>query len=790
MTITAAPTERVFGAALRRTEDPKFLTGSGTYVDDIVLPGMQYIAILRSPHAHARIQHIDVETARRAPGVTRVFTGQELVDLGVGTVPCGWILPDMVIPPHTPLAVDVVRFQGDGVAAVVADTRAAAEDALELIDVGYEVLPAVVDAEKAAQPGAAVVHQDAPDNKSFTWTVAGGDVEAAMRAADRVVKQRLVNQRLIPNAMETRAVVAQFQPYTKELTIWTGTQIPHLVRLLTSLVTGHPEQNIRVISPDVGGAFGSKLYLYPEELIVAAIAKVTGIPVKWIPSRSEDYLATTHGRDHIDYAEFGVMNDGTITAVRVTTYANLGAYLSTFAPGIPTVLFALMLSGVYRIPNIQCTVYGMLTNTTMVDAYRGAGRPEATYLVERMVDRVAGELGMDPADVRRKNFIPSDAFPADVATGVTYDSGDYLTAFEKALAAIDYRGFRHRQEEARRQGRYLGIGLSSYVEICGMAPSQVLGAVGGGAGGWESADVRVHPTGTVTVLSGACWHGQGHDTGFAQIVADELGVAVADVEVVHGDTGRIQFGIGTFGSRSAAVGGIAMYNSLQKIKAKACKIAAHLLEAREEDVVYENGKAFVKGSPQHAKTLADISLAAYLAHNYPPDLEPGLEATSFYDPSNFTWPFGTHVCTVEADPDTGEIRIQKYQAIDDCGRVINPLLKDGQVHGGIAQGIGQALYEGAIYSPEGQLLTGSMADYGVPTIGELPRYDTDETVTPSPVNPLGIKGIGEAGTIGSAPCVVNAVIDALKPLGVTHIDMPLTPETVWRAISGAQGGKS
>lgn len=786
MVVKTAPLGSAFGASVRRKEDPRFITGTGNYVDDVVLPGMQYVAILRSPHAHASIRSINAEAARALPGVTAVFTGKDFEAMGVANVPCGWNLPDLVIPPHPPLAFETVRFHGDAVAAVVATTRSGAEDALEAIEVDYEILPAVVDAEAAAQPGAPVVHADAPDNKSFTWSMSGGDVEQAFSEADRIVKQRFVNQRLIPNAMETRAVVVQYQRYTEEMTVWTSSQIPHLVRLLLSLVTGHSEQNIRVIAPDVGGAFGSKLYLYAEEMIMAVIAKEVGVPLKWVADRSEDYLATTHGRDHIDYAEFAVKSDGTITGVKVITYANMGAYLSTFAPGIPTILFALMLSGVYEIPNIACTVYGMLTNTTMVDAYRGAGRPEASYVVERMVDLIAGELGLDPADVRRRNFIKADRFPAAMATGVTYDSGDYLTAFDKAVGLIDYDGFRREQAAARREGRYLGIGLCSYIEICGLAPSQVLGAVGGGAGGWESADVRVHPTGKVTVLSGACWHGQGHDTGFAQIVADELGVSMDDVDIVHGDTGKMQFGIGTFGSRSAVVGGIAMYLSLQKIKDKARKIGAHLLEANEEDVVYENGKTFVKGAPEHAKTLADISLAAYLAHNYPADLEPGLEATSFYDPSNFTWPFGTHVCTVEVDADTGRVSILRYVAVDDCGRVINPMLKDGQVHGGIAQGIAQALYEEGVYNPDGQLLTGSMVNYGIPTAGELPYYETDETVTPSPVNPLGIKGIGEAGTVASTPCVVNAVMDALKPLGVTHIDMPLIPERVWQAMASGR----
>ncbi len=790
MAVKTAPTARAFGAAIRRLEDPRFITGNANYVDDVALPGMQYVAILRSPHGHARINGIDVERALVHPGVTHVFTGKDLEAAGIGNVPCGWILPDMVVPPHTPLAIDKVRFQGDAVAAVVADTQANAEDALETIEVDYEPLPAVVDAEAAAREGAPVVHEEAPDNHSFTWTVSGGDVDTAFSNAHTIVKQRLINQRLIPNAMETRGIVVQHQPFSKELTIWTGTQIPHLVRLLLALVTGYNEQQIRVISPDVGGAFGSKLYLYPEEIIMTFIGMQVDTPVKWMPPRSEDYQSTTHGRDHIEYVEMALSADGKITGLKVKSYANLGAYLSTFAPGIPTILFGLMLSGTYDIPAVECTVHGMLTNTTMVDAYRGAGRPEATYIIERMVDIAAFDLGMDPLEIRRKNFLLKEEFPRDVVTGVTYDSGDYGPTLDKAIQSVDYEGLRAQQREAAGQGRYIGIGVSSYVEICGMAPSQVLGAVGGGAGGWESAIVRVHPTGKVTLLSGACWHGQGHDTGFAQIVGDELGISPEDVEVIHGDTGRVQFGIGTFGSRSAAVGGIAAYNSLQKVKEKARKIAAHMLEANEEDVVYEDGRCFVKGAPDQAKSLSDIALAAYLAHNYPADLEPGLEATSFYDPSNFTWPFGTHISMVEIEADTGKVKVLKYLAVDDCGRVINPLLKDGQVHGGIAQGIGQALYEGAVYSDEGQLLTGSMIDYGIPTIGELPMYQTDETVTPSPVNPLGIKGIGEAGTIASTPCIVNAVMDALKPLGVRHIDMPLTPERVWQAISTAKGGQS
>jgi carbon-monoxide dehydrogenase large subunit len=777
------------GEAVRRREDPRFITGTGMYVDDVQLIGMAYLAVLRSPLGHARIRSIDVEGARSAPGVLAVFTGKDLVEGGIGDVPCGWSLPDLKVPKHPPLAVDTVRFQGDSVAAVVADSRAHAEDALEAIAIDYEELPVVVDAEGAIAAGAPQIHPDIPNNVCFTWRVAGGDVTRAFAEADRVLSQRMINQRLIPTAMETRGVVAQYVRATEDLTIWTSTQIPHIVRLLLALTLGHPEGHIRVIAPDVGGAFGSKLYLYPEEIIAAFVAKqLPGVPINWTPSRSEDFQTTTHGRDHVENVEFSVMNDGTITGVRVHTVANLGAYLSTFAPGIPTILFGLMLSGVYQIPNIDCEVIGAVTNTVMVDAYRGAGRPEAIYLIERMVDIVADELGMDPADVRRKNFIPAEAFPYATPTGVIYDSGNYAPALDKALEVFGYEELLREQEAARAAGRLFGIGMASYVEICGMAPSKVLGAVGGGVGGWETAEVRVHPTGKVTVYSGACWHGQGLDTGFAQIVSSELGIPMADIEVVHGDTEKVASGVGTFGSRSMAVGGVAVFKSTEKVKEKVRKIAAHLLEADVEDVVYEDGKAFVRGVPDRAKTFGEVALMAYIAHNYPSDLEPGLSESTYYDPSNFTWPFGTHICALEIDRETGIVNILKYLAVDDCGQVINPLLKNGQVHGGIAQGIAQALYEQCIYSEDGALLTGNMVDYAIPGAGELPLYTTEETRTPSPVNPLGVKGIGEAGTIASTPTVVNAVIDALSPLGIRHLDMPLTPETLWRAIR--EGGQA
>jgi carbon-monoxide dehydrogenase large subunit len=771
------------GSRIKRREDPRLIMGRGTYVDDIQLPRMTYAAILRSPYAHARILSINVDKAKALPGVVAVMTG---ADLQGKNVPCGWTLPDIKVAPHPALAVGKARYTGDAVAVVVAEERYIARDALDLIEVEFEPLPVVVDAEQAIQPGAPQLHEEVPNNTTFVWKVAGGDIDKAFREAEVVVKERIVNQRLIPNAIEPRGMVAQYNPGSGELTLWTATQIPHLVRLLLSMVIGHPEHKIRVIAPEVGGGFGSKLYLYPEEVIIATLAKTTGRPVKWIEERRENYVATTHGRDQVQYVEVAAMRDGTITGLRVKSIANMGAYLSTFAPGIPTILFGLMLAGNYRIPNIACEVIGVHTNTTLVDAYRGAGRPEATYLVERAVDLTARELGMDPAEIRRRNFVAASAFPHTTATGVTYDSGNYQPTLDKALDIAGYQQLRREQAQLRQQGKYLGIGVTTYVEICGMAPSQVLGAVGAGAGGWESATVRVHPTGKVTVYSGASSHGQGHETAFAQIVGDGLGVPFADVEVVHGDTAQVQFGIGTFGSRSAAVGGMAAVMSVKKIEEKAKKIAAFLLEAAEADLVFEGGQFFVKGTPGRGVTIQQVAFAAYVPHKYPTGLEPGLEATSFYDPANFTWPFGTHVAVVEVDPETGVIKLQRYVAVDDCGRVINPLLVDGQIHGGLAQGIAQALFEEAVYDESGQLVSGSLMDYAVPKADDLVNFELDRTETPSPVNALGVKGIGEAGTIASSAAIVNAVVDALAPLGVKHLDMPLKPERVWQAIQQAQ----
>ena len=776
-------TQSALGASIKRREDPRLITGRGTYVDDVRLVGTLSMVLVRSPHAHANITGVDTSAASAADGVVAVYTGDDLAEQ-LGSLICGWVVPDTKEVPHPPLAVGKVRCVGDAVAAVVADSPQAAADAAVLVDVDYEILDAVVDMEAAVQDGAAQVHEDAENNIAFQWEVGGGDFDAAASSAQVRVTERIVNQRLIPNAMESRGVVADFNPGTNQITLWTSTQIPHLVRLLLALVTGHPEHQIRVIAPDVGGGFGCKLYLYAEEVIAVVIARQLGQPVKWVEGRQENYLATTHGRDHVGEVEIVGDSDGNVTGLRTDVFANMGAYLSTFAPAIPTYLFGLMLGGPYSIDNIQCKVTGVFTTTTPVDAYRGAGRPEATYLVERMMDRFAAEVGMDPVEVRRKNLIPPFEDGHEVATTVIYDSGNYEAALDRALELVGYDEFRAEQTAAREQGRYLGIGLSTYVEICGMAPSAVAYTLGARAGTWESALVRVHPTGKVTVFTGASGHGQGHDTTFAQLAAAELGVPVEDVEVVHGDTDKVQMGTGTFGSRSAVCGGNAIHMSIDKIQDKARRIAANLLEAAPEDVVAENGQYFVQGAPANAKTFQEVALAAYWYESLPEGSEPGLEAVSVFDPQNFTWPFGTHIAVVEVDGDTGEVELQKYVAVDDVGNVINPMIVEGMVHGGVVQGVGQALSEEGVYDESGQLITGSMMDYAIPTAEDVPSIITDRTVTPSPTNPLGVKGAGETGTIAASPAVMNAVIDALSPFGVKHMNMPAKSEKVWRAMQG------
>jgi aerobic carbon-monoxide dehydrogenase large subunit len=786
-------TTGLIGQPVKRVEDARLITGSASYLDDLKITGMVHAAILRSPYAHARVGSVDTTSAAAATGVIAVYTGKDFEHLP--PLPCAWQAGGVDNLVNTPRAIEIdrVTFTGAGVAVVVAETREQAEDALGLIQVDWEPLDAVVDVEAAVAEGAIQIHENAPSNIVMDWSC--GDEASADRGlseADVVVRQRIENQRLIPTPLEVRGAAATYDAATGEYTVWMTSQDPHIMRLLmTAFVFGIPETKMRCIALHVGGGFGTKIFLYHEYVLVAALAEKIARPVKWVESRRENYVATTHGRDHVTYLEIGAKRDGTITAFKAKTYANLGGVLSTIAPGIPTTLYGRMLSGAYRFPAIHCQVLGVYTNTGMVDAYRGAGRPEATYLVERGIDLVARELGLDPADVRRTNFVPSDAFPYEPAhellRGLKYDTGDYERSLERALAIVDYDGFRAEQEQARKEGRLLGIGLSSYVEICGAAPSAWIGTVGEGWGAsmWESANVRVHLTGKVAVTIGTQPQGQGHETTVSQIVASELGIPIEDVIVEVGDTLNTPFGYGTYASRSAAVGGTAVYRSVQKIKAKAMRIGAHMLEASADDVEYVDGKVSVKGSPEHSKTIQEIAGAAALAYDLPPGEEPFLDDITYYDPPNCTFPFGTHVAVVEVDRETGEVNLLRYIAVDDVGRVINPMIVEGQVQGGIAQGVAQALWEGAVYDEDGQLLTSSLMDYAIPKAAFFPPFELERTETPSDVNPLGVKGVGETGTIASTPAVVNAVVDALAPLGITHLDMPLTPERLWRAIGSA-----
>ncbi|MFQ6028040.1 MAG: xanthine dehydrogenase family protein molybdopterin-binding subunit [Dehalococcoidia bacterium] len=776
-------TTRLFGSGIRRREDPRLITGQASYTDDISLNGMVHAAIKRSPHAHARIRSVDTSAAQQAPGVLAVYTGAD-TDGALNPIPCAWVVPDSDVKtvPHPALANDIVRYVGDGVAVVVAESRFQAEDALELISVDYEPLPVVINPEEAFQSGAPQVHEDAPNNQAFHWVAAGGDTDAAFASPEVVVKDTIRQQKLIPNAVEPRSALASWVPATGELTLWSTSQNPHIARFLTSLVTGLGENKIRVIAPEVGGGFGSKTPVYADEMIATFCTMKLGRPVKWTATRSEGYQATLHGRDHVEYVEMAATREGRITGIRSVVYAAMGAYLSTAAPGIPTILHGLMYSGPYDIPNIKADVYGVFTTTTPVDLYRGAGRPEATFLIERLVDLLAVEVGKDPVEVRRLNLIPKFDNGHDVAIGLTYDSGDYETTMDAALNQINYQQLRQEQARLREQGTYMGIGVTTYCEICGLGPSQVAGAVGFGGGLWESATIRISPTGKVGVALGANPHGQGERTTFAQILADEFGVPVEDIDVTYGDTDHAPMGWGTYGSRTTPVSGTAAALSARKIIEKAKVVAAHLLEAAEADIEFADGKFSVRGSPDQSKTFQDVALMANVAWNMPAGIEPGLEATTYYDPPNFTFPFGTHIAVVHVDPDNGHIVLQRYVATDDCGPQVNPMIVEGQVHGGVVQGAGQALWEQAVYDDSGQLLTGSMLDYALPRAHLVPDIETHSTVTPSPTNPLGVKGIGETGTIASTVTIYNAVIDALRPLGVTQLDMPLTPERVWRAI--------
>ena len=788
------------GQRLKRTEDPRLIKGLAHYVDDIRLPDTLHVAFVRSVYAHARITGIDTSEALKAPGVVAVYTGKDVAK--VGPVPCASALPGLKVPDYRVLAQDKVYFVGQPIAAVVARDAYAARDALDLVMVDYDDLPAVVDVEAAAK-GGPVIYEDFGDNIAYKLTAGEGDIDAALAASDHVLKQRIVHQRLAPIAMEGRGVLARYFPGEEELTVWSSTQIPHLLRTQLALMIGIPENKLRVITPEVGGGFGSKLNVYAEEALLGWISMQLAKPVKWIEGRRENIQGTIHGRGQVGYIEIGCKKDGTITGLRYNVFADLGAYLQLLTPAIPT-LTGLMLSGSYKIPAIQINVTGCFTNKMSTDAYRGAGRPEATYVVERAMDLVAAELGIDPAEVRRKNFPAANEFPFHTATGLDYDSGNYEAALDKAQAILGYADLREQQKKARAEGRLLGIGVSTYVEICALGPSQAMPA-----GGWESATVRIEPTGKVTVLTGASPHGQGQETSFAQIAADELGVDLGDVTVIHGDTGIVQYGIGTFGSRATAVGGTAVFIAIQKLKEKANKIAAHILKADEANLSFAGGRfsratAATTGSSEpvvpvgeapagalpepgtegkSSLTIQEVALAAHIARELPPDTEPGLSATYFFEPKNFTFPFGTHLVVVEIDRETGDIKFLRYVAVDDCGKVINPMLVDGQLHGGIVQSLGQALFEEVVYDDQGQLVTGSLMDYALPRASHVPWLELDRTETPSPVNPLGVKGVGEAGTIGATPAIVGAIVDALSPFGVKHLDMPVKPEAIWRIIN-------
>jgi aerobic carbon-monoxide dehydrogenase large subunit len=788
----------VLGARIKRVEDPRFITGKGRYLDDIKLAGMTYMSVLRSPYAHANIRSIDASRARAMPGVLLVLVGS---DVPYNPLPMAWPaggvsgIQNNINTPRV-LATDSVKWTGEGVAAVIAETAAQAVDALEAIDVDWEPLPVVVDAEKATQPGAPQLHENAPNNVVFDWTV--GDkagTDAAIEAAPVVVRQRLVNQRLIPNPMEVRGDIGVFNPGTDEYTIWMSSQTPHIQRLLlAAFVMGIPENKIRCISPDIGGAFGSKIFCYADmALCLFASKTLNGRPVKWVETRRENYQSTIHGRDHITYLEIAGTREGEVTGLRVKTFANLGGRLSTIGPGIPTTLYGRVLSGCYKIPNVYCEVTGVYTNTTFVDAYRGAGRPEAALVIERAMDLFAQEIGLDPAELRRRNFIAPDKFPYDNPSGlgtaangekIYIDSGNYEPAMDLALKTVDYASLAKAKADARARGKYLGLGLSTYIEVCGVAPSKWIGAVGEGWGAamWESANLRIHLTGKAVLTMGTQPQGQGHETTYSQIIASELGLDMADIIVQHSDTQGTPFGYGSYGSRTSSVGGTAAVKAAGKVREKARQYAAHMLEASIEDIEVVGAEYRVKGSPEKKKTLQEIAFALDLGFSLPSGMEPYLDETAYYDTPNCTWPFGTHIAIVEIDEETGKVDLVRYVAVDDVGKKINPMIVDGQLHGGIAQGVGQALWEGAVYDDDGQLLSGSMLDYALPRASWFPNFELAETVTPSPVNPLGVKGVGEAGAIASTAAVANAVMDALKPFGIRHLDMPYTAPKVWRAM--------
>jgi carbon-monoxide dehydrogenase large subunit len=784
----------VIGQRRLRREDPALLTGEAKFTNDLHVPGALHLAVLRSPYAHARLRRVDVSGALAMPGVRAAYAGADLAHLWAAPMPCAWpVTPDMKSPAHYPLATDKACYAGDGVACVLATSDAAARDALEAIEVEYEPLPAVTDLEDALSDRV-VIHEDLGTNASYTWNLLveeePGAVQAAFDAAAHTVSERFVQQRLLPMAMEPRAVVAVPQPFGGDTTLYSSTQVPHILKVMTAITLGIPEHQMRVVAPSVGGGFGAKLNVYAEELLCVALSRTHGVPVRWNESRSENSMATIHGRGQIQTIELAADAEGRLTAVRVRLIGDMGAYLQLVTPGIP-ILGAFLYAGVYELPkayDFSCT--SVFTTMTPTDAYRGAGRPEATYAIERAMDALAREVGIDPLELRRRNFIPTAAYPYEAFSGLTYDSGDHDLAASKAADLLDYEGLRARQATQNVPGatKRLGIGVSSYFEMCGLAPSRVLASLNYSAGGWEAATVRVLPTAKVQVVTGTSPHGQGHETSWAMIVADKLGIDPDDVDVLHSDTAIAPLGLDTYGSRSLPVGGVAVAMACDKVIDKAKQIAAHRLEAAPDDLEFTGGAFHVQGSPDRSMPLAAIAFEAFTAHDLPDGLEPNLEAQVTYDPPNFSWPFGTHMCAVEVDTETGRVEVLRYVAVDDCGVQVNPLIVDGQVHGGVVQGLAQALYEEAVYDTDGNLTTSTLAEYLVPAASDVPSITTGHTVTPSPTNQLGVKGIGEAGTIGAAPAIINAIVDALAGLGVRDIRMPASPLNVWNAINAAQGG--
>ncbi|MFC0239112.1 xanthine dehydrogenase family protein molybdopterin-binding subunit [Rhodopseudomonas telluris] len=778
------------GARVVRKEDRRFITGKGRYVDDVKITGMAHAHFVRSPHAHAKIKSIDVEAAKAMPGVVDVLTGQQIVDDKIGNLICGWAIHSkdgsaMKMGAWPAMAPETVRFVGQAVAVVIAESKNLARDAAEAVVVDYEELPAVADIKSAIAAGAPQLHPEAPGNVVYDWEI--GDQKAVNEAfakAKNVVSLELTNNRLVPNAMEPRAALADYNAAEEHFTLYTTSQNPHVARLvLSAFYNVAPEHKLRVIAPDVGGGFGSKIFIYPEEMVALWASKRTGRPVKWTGDRSEAFVTDAHGRDHVSKAEMAFDADNKMLGLRVTTHANFGAYMSLFSSSVPTYLYATLLSGQYNIPAIYAEVMGVYTNTTPVDAYRGAGRPEACYLLERLVETAARELKVDPVELRRKNFITQ--FPHQTPVIMAYDTGDFNASLDAALKAIDYASFPARKAEAKSKGKLRGLGFSCYIEACGIAPSKAVGSLGAGVGLWESAEVRVNPVGTIEILTGSHSHGQGHETTFAQLVADRLGIPINQVSIVHGDTDKVQFGMGTYGSRSGAVGMSAIVKAMEKVESKAKKIAAHQLEASENDIVIENGEFKVTGTDKSI-ALPMVALAAYTAHNLPDGMEPGLKESAFYDPTNFTFPAGSYVCEVEVDRGTGKTSFVNFVAVDDFGRLINPMIVEGQVHGGLVQGIGQALLEHAIYDESGQLVTASFMDYAMPRAEDVPMFNVSHTTTLCPGNPLGIKGCGEAGAIGASAAVINAITDAI---GTNRLEMPATPDRVWHAMQLQQAAE-